>query len=200
MIQMRVYMPHSSACRTAQMEKFQETIDSVLNKLNLGKEYLDFIPDLKSERVMSSVFQMLADAYNSKMPFNMLLGIRVTELSLQRAVIEINSREELYGNFIQKILHGGVISSVIDLSGGIIAQAHALSKMNGVSIEEMINRFGMMSTLNMRVDYLRPGAGSRFECISKVVRAGNKVAVVQMEMIDSENRQIAIGTGSYLIG
>lgn len=182
------------------MEKFQETINSVLNKLNLGKEHLDFVPDLTSERVMSSVFMMLTDAYNSKMPFNILLGIRVTELSLQRAVIEINSREELYGNFIQKILHGGVISSVIDLSGGIIAQAHALSKMNGVSIEEMINRFGMMSTLNMRVDYLRPGAGSRFQCISKVVRAGNKVAVVQMEMIDSENRQIAIGTGSYLIG
>jgi len=182
------------------MDKLQETIDSVLNKLDLENDYLKVIPDLTSQKVMSSIFLMLADAYNSKMPFNMLLGTEVTELSLERAVISITSREELYGNFIHKILHGGVISSVIDLSGGIIAQAHALSKMKGISIEDMIRRFGMMSTLNMRVDYLRPGSGNRFECISKVVRAGNKVAVVQMEMLDSDNRQIAIGTGSYLIG
>ena len=182
------------------MDKLQETIDSVLSKLNLENDYLKAIPDLNSPRVISSIFSMLIDAYNSKMPFNMLLGINVTELSLERAVITINSREELYGNFIHKILHGGVISSVIDLSGGIIAQAHALSKMKGVTVGEMINRFGMMSTLNMRVDYLRPGSGNRFKCISKVVRAGNKVAVVQMELIGSDNSQIAIGTGSYLIG
>jgi uncharacterized protein (TIGR00369 family) len=182
------------------MDKFQETVDSVLSKQNLGNDYLNIIPDVTSERVMSSIFAMLMDVYNSKMPFNKLLGIEVTELNLERAVISIHSREDLYGNYIQKILHGGVISAVIDLSGGIIAQAHALSKMNGLTIGQMMQRFSMMSTLNMRVDYLRPGAGNKFECVSRVVRAGNKVAVVQMEMIDAEGKQTALGTGSYLIG
>jgi len=182
------------------MDKFQETVDSVLSKQSLGSDYLNTIPDVSSERVMSSIFSMLMDVYNSKMPFNVLLGIEVTELTLERAVISIQSREDLYGNFIHKILHGGVISSVIDLSGGVIAQAHALSQMKGLTIGQMMHRFSMMSTLNMRVDYLRPGSGNKFECISKVVRAGNKVAVVQMEMIDSENKQTAVGTGSYLIG
>ena len=179
------------------MDKLKETIQSVLNKQNLS---IDIIPDISSESAMNSIFSMLMDVYNSKMPFNKLLGIEVTELNLNRAVISIHSREELYGNFMHKILHGGVISSVIDLSGGVIAQAHALSQMNGLSIGQMMHRFSMMSTLNMRVDFLRPGSGNRFECISKVVRAGNKVAVVQMEMLDTENRQTAIGTGSYLIG
>lgn len=182
------------------MDKFQDTINSVLNEQDIGNDYLNTIPDITSEKFMSSIFSILIDVYNSKMPFNKLLGIEVTELNLDRAVISINSREELYGNYIHHILHGGVISSVIDLSGGIIAQAHALSKMEGMSIGQMMHRFSMMSTLNMRVDYLRPGSGNRFECISKVVRAGNKVAVVQMEMIDSDNKQTAIGTGSYLIG
>jgi len=182
------------------MDKLKETIDSVLSKQNLGKDYINIIPDVTSERVMSSIFSMLMDVYNSKMPFNKLLGIEVTELNIERAVISIHSREELYGNFMHKILHGGVISSVIDLSGGIIAQAHALSKMSGLSIGQMMHRFSMMSTLNIRVDYLRPGAGNKFECISKVVRAGNKVAVVQMEMLNSDNKPISIGTGSYLIG
>jgi len=182
------------------MDKFQETIDSVLSKQNLGHDYLNIIPDVTSDKVMSSIFSMLMDVYNIKMPFNKLLGIEVTELNINRAVISIKSREELYGNYIHQILHGGVISSVIDLSGGIIAQAHALSKMKGMKIGEMMQRFSMMSTLNMRVDYLRPGSGTTFECISKVVRAGNKVAVVQMEMFGEDNKQTAIGTGSYLIG
>jgi len=52
----------------------------------------------------------------------------------------------------------------------------------------------------MRVDYLRPGAGDKFQSISRVVRAGNKVAVTQTEFLNMENKQIAIGTGSYLIG
>lgn len=182
------------------MDKLQETIDSVLKKQNLGNDYLNIVPDVTSERVMYSIFSTLTDVYNSKMPFNKLLGIEVTELNLDRAVISIHSREDLYGNFIQKILHGGVISSVIDLSGGIIAQAHALSKMSGLSIGQMMHRFSMMSTLNMRVDYLRPGSGNTFKCISRVIRAGNKVAVVQMEMANPDGKQIAVGTGSYLIG
>lgn len=182
------------------MNKFQETIDSVLSKQNIGSDFLNTIPDITSEKVMSSIFSMLMDVYNTKMPFNKLLGIEVTELTLERAVISIDSREDLYGNYIHQILHGGVISSVIDLSGGIIAQAHALSKMKGMTIGEMMHRFSMMSTLNMRVDYLRPGSGKKFECISKVVRAGNKVAVVQMEMTGADNKQTAVGTGSYLIG
>ncbi len=167
---------------------------------NFDNENMDTIPDISSETVMNTLFSTLIDVYNSKMPFNKLLGIEVTELNLERAVISIHSREDLYGNYIHKILHGGVISSVIDLSGGIIAQTHALSHMNGLSIGQMMHKFSMMSTLNMRVDYLRPGSGNTFECISKVVRAGNKVAVTQMELLNQENKQIAIGTGSYLIG
>ena len=182
------------------MDNLEDTLDSVIRKQNPGTDYLNSIPDLTSEKTMSVIFSMLTEAYNLKMPFNKLLGIEVTELSLERAVIAINSREELYGNYIHNILHGGVISSVIDLSGGIIAQAHALSKMKNVTVGEMMRRFSMMSTLNMRVDYLRPGSGKRFECVSKVVRAGNKVAVVQMELLNSDKKQTAIGTGSYLIG
>lgn len=84
---------------------------------NFDNENMDTIPDISSETVMNTLFSTLIDVYNSKMPFNKLLGIEVTELNLERAVISIHSREDLYGNYIHKILHGGVISSVIDRSG-----------------------------------------------------------------------------------
>ncbi len=182
------------------MDIVEQSKKIILEGTSLSGEYLQSVPDLTSPASLSVLLETLKEVYNSRMPFNAYLGVKVTELSLEKAVIEIGSREELLGNFVQKILHGGVISSVIDLAGGIIAQTHALAGMNGASISELIARFSKMSTLNIRVDYLRPGAGDKFRCISRVLRAGNKVAVVQMEMFNESGVQISAGTGSYLIG
>lgn len=182
------------------MSPFEKAKFSLLENLDLTEERLAYVPDLNSEEALNVILNKLMEVYNKLMPFNMLLGIKVVELSIEKAVITISSKEELQGNYIQKILHGGVISSVIDLSGGIIAQTHAVKKLNGKPIGELLIRFSKMSTLNMRVDYLKPGAGANFTCISKVERAGNKVAVTRMEMFNEKNELIAIGTGSYLIG
>lgn len=173
---------------------------SLLESLDLTEERLAYVPDFNSEESLKVILDKLMEVYNDLMPFNRLLGVKVVDLSLERAVITISSKEELQGNYIQKILHGGVISSVIDLSGGIIAQTHAVKKLNGKTIGELLLRFSKMSTLNMRVDFLKPGAGEKFKCISKVERAGNKVAVTRMEMFNEKDELIALGTGSYLIG
>ena len=182
------------------MENLQEVVDAIYNQQNVDIELLNYKPDLQSEETRKRIFSLLIHAYNIRMPFNKLIGVEVTELSLDRAVTSIDAREELYGNFIQKIMHGGVISSVIDLTGGIIAQAHAFANMKNVTIGELMIKFSYMSTLNFRVDFLRPSAGDKFTCISRVVRAGNKVAVTEMEFLNMDNKQLAIGTGSYLIG
>jgi len=177
-----------------------ENIDAIYTQKNINLEFLNLKPDLQDEESRKSIFSLLMYVYNTKMPFNKLIGIEVVELNLDRAVTVINSKDDLYGNFVQRIMHGGVISSVLDLAGGIIAQAHAFSKMKDITIGQLLIRFSLMSTLNMRVDYIRPGAGEKFRCISRIVRAGNKVAVAQMELLNTENKQVAIGTGSYLIG
>lgn len=182
------------------MDKIKTTIQHVLEGKQVSPELLSHIPDLDSDEVISSILGIIKNVYDERMPFNHYLGVCVTELTLDRAVISISSRQELQGNYIQKILHGGVISSVIDLSGGIIAQSHAIKRMKNLSIGELMMRFFKMSTLNIRVDYLRPGAGKDFKCISRVIRAGNKVAVTQMEMFNEKDELISMGTGSYLIG
>src|SRR5689334_5867434 len=51
-------------------------------------------------------------------PFNKLLGIQVTALERGRAVFEIPFREELVGDPIKRVLHGGVISALADTAGG----------------------------------------------------------------------------------
>ncbi|WYB25258.1 thioesterase family protein [Gallaecimonas sp. GXIMD1310] len=64
----------------------------------------------------------------------------------------------------------------------------------------MADKFGRMGTIDMRVDYLRPGRGERFVATAEVIRAGNKVAVTRMELHNEKGDHIAFGTGTYLVG
>ncbi len=58
-----------------------------------------------------------------------------------------------------------------------------------------------MGTIDLRVDYLRPGRGERFTATSTLLRAGNKVAVARVEL-HNEAQVYASATATYggLIG
>jgi uncharacterized protein (TIGR00369 family) len=56
-----------------------------------------------------------------------------------------------------------------------------------------------MGTIDLRVDYLRPGLGRHFLATGYILRMGNRVAVTRMELANDEKRLIAVGTGAYLV-
>jgi hypothetical protein len=74
----------------------------ILNSASLPEDFLKSIPDFTKPEAIKVIIETLKEVYNSKMPFNVYLGIKVKELSLENAIIEIDSREELYGNYVQK--------------------------------------------------------------------------------------------------
>jgi uncharacterized protein (TIGR00369 family) len=63
----------------------------------------------------------------------------------------------------------------------------------------MAERFAKIGTIDMRIDYLRPGLGDYFIATGYVLRAGNKVAVTRMELHNHERQLIAVGTGAYVV-
>jgi uncharacterized protein (TIGR00369 family) len=80
------------------------------------------------------------------------------------------------------------------------ATASAVERMRGLSFDEISERIARIGTIDMRVDYLRPGRGTQFHSSGKVMRTGRKVAVTRMELKNSEDVLIAVGTGAYIIG
>ena len=64
----------------------------------------------------------------------------------------------------------------------------------------MTERFSRVGTIDLRVDYLRPGLGDFFIGTGSIIRAGNKVTVVRMELHNNEEQMIAVGTGTYIVG
>lgn len=109
-------------------------------------------------------------------------------------------KEELVGNYVQGILHGGVISAVLDVAGGMTAWLGALKKLQGQPLEEIVKRFSKIGTIDLRIDYLRPGRGKYFLAAGSILRTGNKVAVTRMEHHNDEELLVAVGTGTYIVG
>jgi len=67
-------------------------------------------------------------------------------------------------------------------------------------LESKLERFGQLGTIDLRIDYLRPGFGKWFEATGYVLRTGNKVAVARIELHNHEDSLIAVGTGAYVVG
>jgi uncharacterized protein (TIGR00369 family) len=78
--------------------------------------------------------------------------------------------------------HGGPIASLIDIAGD-----YALWAMLGFGVP----------TINLRIDYLRPAAATDLKAVARVRRAGRTVGVVDIDVIDDQDRVIAIGRGCY---
>ncbi len=76
----------------------------------------------------------------------------------------------------------------------------AFSRSAGLDEQERLARVARSGTIDMRVDYLRPGKGATFRCIARLLRCGKKVAVVRTELLNEQDELIAVGTASYLCG
>jgi uncharacterized protein (TIGR00369 family) len=154
---------------------------------------------LESAKGINSPLKIVREVYDN-LPFNRLLGLRVEFLEIDRAGFSFAMKDELIGNTAHGILHGGVISTVLDTTGGITATASAVERMKDLSNDEVAKLIARIGTIDMRVDYLRPGRGLQFHSAGTVMRTGRKVAVTRMELKNEENVLIAVGTGTYIVG
>ena len=60
-------------------------------------------------------------AFDELIPFNKVLGTRIQSIEEGRPTVRFEMREELIGNYLRGNLHGGVISGVMDATGGLTA-------------------------------------------------------------------------------
>jgi len=146
------------------------------------------------------MFEQLINFWNNSMPFNQLLGLNITRFDAKKSEIRFAWDDKLIGNPMQKILHGGVTASALDLAGGTVVAANVISKLSEITPEITQKCLSKVSTIDLRTDYLRPGRGEEFIVTSHLIRNGSKVAVARMEMHNELGEHIAFGTGTYMVG
>lgn len=130
----------------------------------------------------------LRTIFEQSIPFNRFLGLRCLEIHPGRVRVELPFRPELIGNPLIPALHGGAISAMLDTTGGLAVWSEARPG-DGVS------------TIDIRVDYLRPGREERLIGAASVVRLGNRVGVAELRAFHpgAEDRPVAAGMGVYSV-
>lgn len=146
------------------------------------------------------LINQVREYFNENIPFNKHIGIEILDLSIEEARLKIEMKPELVGNAMMNILHGGVTASMLDVAGGLAAIAHTIDKLETLDQSSLAKKLKTLGTIDMRIDYVLPGKGDRFEAKAKVIRHGRKVCVTRMELSDENGQDIALGTATYIVG
>lgn len=146
----------------------------------------DFIAGLKS-------------LFEEKIVFNKMLGLKVTSVKPERATARIDMRHELVGHYLHNRVHGGVISAGMDAIGALAVMAALGARHMNEAPSQRLNRFAKLGTIDLRVDYLRPGVGEYFELRAEVLRLGSRVATTRMEFLDADGKLLSMAAAAYIV-
>ena len=112
-----------------------------------------------SRRDAGSIEMEIGRTFEQMIPFNRVLGLKINSLDPKTPRLRFDMRPELVGNPVRQILHGGVISATLDVVGGL---AIALASLAKKADEKPALHFPNIGTIDLRIDYLRPGRGKFF--------------------------------------
>ena len=117
-----------------------------------------------------------------EVPFNRYLGFKVLDVHEGYVKTLIPYRPEFIGDSRRPALHGGFLAAVVDACGGLAVWTN-------------FNIGDLISTVDMRVDYLRPGPDRDIIAESNVVRTGNRVSVVNTVIHTADDPQEVLAEG-----
>jgi uncharacterized protein (TIGR00369 family) len=139
----------------------------------------------------------LTHIFEEMIVFNQVLGLKITSIKPDRVAGRIAMRQQLVGS--PNRLHGGVISASLDAMGGLAVMASIGARHMDEAPHHRLHRFGKLGTIDLRIDYLRPGIGEHFELFAEVLRLGSRVATTRMEFHGADGKLLSTGAGAYIV-
>ena len=143
--------------------------------------------------------ELFREIYEEKIVFNRLLGLKMLSITPEEVVARIDMRPDLVGHYAYNRIHGGVISAVLDAIGSAAVMACLAAKHMKEPPAERLERFAKLGTIDLRVDYLRPGIGEHFTIHAHALRVGTRVGTSRMEFRGPDGTLMSTGTGAYIV-
>ena len=128
--------------------------------------------------------ELIKKTFEQSIPMHKFLGLKILELEKNYAKVSVPFRNELVGDFRNNRWHGGIIATIMDSVGGIVGATHF------TSLEDKL------STIDLRVDYLKGAKPEKIIVEGKIVRLGNRILVTEMKAFQTDTL-IAEGKGVY---
>jgi uncharacterized protein (TIGR00369 family) len=141
----------------------------------------------------------LREIYEEKIVFNQTLGLKIVSVTPEQTVARIHMKPELVGHFAYNRIHGGVISAGLDAIGSLAVMAALAAKHMDESVAQRLSRFAKLGTIDLRIDYLRPGIGAHFELRAQALRVGSRVGSARMEFHGADGTLLSTGAAAYIV-
>jgi uncharacterized protein (TIGR00369 family) len=142
----------------------------------------------------------LVDIFEQQIVFNQLVGLKIASVRPGDVRGTVAMRPELVGHAAYGRLHGGVISSALDAMGGLALLVALAERHPHENLEQVTHRYARLATIDLRVDFLRPGQGLHFVAMAEVSRLGGRVGSTQMRLVNDEGTLIATAAAAYMVG
>ena len=126
----------------------------------------------------------ILDWMKNRNPFWSLLGMELVDVKKGWAKIKLPFNEKLTNAV--GLMHGGAIFSPADSAVGM-------------ALIGLIDRDQNISTLEMKINYLKPVRGSAIIAEAKIIHKGAQTAIGDVEVRDENDALIAKGLATYAI-
>ena len=119
----------------------------------------------------------------ASVPYAKFLGLELGEIKPGEANLHLEVRDELRQN--QGVVHGGAVASLIDT-------ASAFAVVTQLEPNERV------TTTDLTIHYLRPVTAGRLTATARTVRAGRRLFVLSVEVIDDQQKLVATAVTTYI--
>ncbi len=117
------------------------------------------------------------------MPFNLLVGIRVSAVHKDGVTIECEVTEKLMNG--AGVLHGGVAATLADVAVGM-------------AVSRELGAFGHATTSELKINYLRPIVAGRVRARARLLRVGSTLCVGRVDVTDAEKKLACVAIVTYV--
>jgi uncharacterized protein (TIGR00369 family) len=124
---------------------------------------------------LERIQKMMADP-DALPPVARLVGFRVAAVEVGGVTLEIDTSER-HHNAVGT-LHGGILCDVADAAMGL---AYATTLPKGESF----------TTVELKINYLRPVWKSRLRVVGRVVKGGRTLGLTEADVFDAQGRLVA---------
>jgi uncharacterized protein (TIGR00369 family) len=119
-----------------------------------------------------------------RIPFNTLLGMKLTRTHSDGVTIECALRHELTNS--AGVAHGGVAAAIADVAVGMALNRHFGGKRP-------------ITTVEMKINYFLPATYGHIFARSRLLRIGSTLCVGGVDLTNTEGKQLGTALVTYML-
>ena len=117
-------------------------------------------------------------------PIAQLLGLKVTDFCEGCTTVEMEATNKYWNPM--NTLHGGVYCDLADIAMGF-------------SFLTTLNKDELFTTVDLRINYLKPVTTGKLIATSKIIKRGKRLGYVECEIVNEQGKLVAKASSTCIV-